>query len=307
MEAFEGSKDVFKTWREKAQKVGRIVIAEAKKAAGIHVGQVNEANPVYFIVIAYQGAMVRAGIELDSEPVHGLHRGDLVTCVDISGRRARIIDPVEGWISVKTQQNEPILEMTIAPDRDTQISQMERRFEKLKAEKLRATPDTADGPFLHGADQPVAELGGSPSSVAAIKGKVSFKNPTEMNLIVGHRDSNIPKLTGPTLKISKPEHPKGGSLLDLDSPRTLSLPPQESTSSVSSFTKEGISKPWTYPFADLLSQPVGMRPDAGTMNPYSPSIPIPKSGKLISDSEPGNQTSPSIQSKSVNDFDDWFK
>jgi hypothetical protein len=97
MEAFEGSKDVMKTLGEKAKFYGKVVAKGAKKAIGLHVGKVTEANPRYYLVIAPQGAMVRAEIDLESAPVHGLRSGDIVTCVDISGRYVAVID--EGYCS----------------------------------------------------------------------------------------------------------------------------------------------------------------------------------------------------------------
>lgn len=135
MEAFEGSKNAYKTLKEKVKLAGKKALKHAKKVAGIHSGPTTEANPSYFIVIASQGAMVRKEIGLDSRAVHGLNRGDLVTCVEILGRRARIIEPVEGWISIRTQENESILMKTIAPDISVQAVQMEKRFAKLKSQQ----------------------------------------------------------------------------------------------------------------------------------------------------------------------------
>lgn len=138
MEAFEGSKNAFKTLKEKVKIASKKAIKHAKKVAGIHLGPTTEANPSYFLVISAQGAMVRKEIGLESKPVHGLNRGDLVTCVEILGRRARIIEPVEGWVSIRTQDNESILMKTIAPDISVQVGQMEKRFAKLKSQQPHA-------------------------------------------------------------------------------------------------------------------------------------------------------------------------
>jgi hypothetical protein len=55
--------------------------------------------------------------------------------VEIVGRRARIIDPVEGWVSITTVYDEPIMGLTIPPDKKTQVRTMNRRFDKLKQEQ----------------------------------------------------------------------------------------------------------------------------------------------------------------------------
>lgn len=308
MEAFEGSKDVFKSLGEKAKKYGKIALKGAKKAAGLHVGQVTEANPMYFIVVAYQGAMVRKGIELDSPTVHGLRRGDLVTCVDISGRRARIIEPVEGWVSIKTQDNEPILEMTIAPDKSTQVSQMEKRFEKLKTEKQlnRSSIDedrviAAPGQAETVPDIPVKEA--DSATVNTIKTKLSFKpsHPTETT--IKPLNAPIPKLGGPgqtkkppvqtvpdlfTFDSPKSEAPSVPSLA-LDSPQ---IPPVASIGDPASTRVD--------PFADLIAETTPPVQPPPIINPIS-IAPV----KNLQQTQPEN---PNNQTKTTgNDFDDWFR
>ena len=311
MEAFEGSKDVLKTLREKAKSVGKIVLKEAKKAAGMHVGQVTEANPVYYVVIAPQGAMVRAGIELDSPAVHGLHRGDLVTCVDLSGRRARIIDPVEGWVSVKTQSNEPILEVTIAPDRETQISQMERRFERLKAEKQKSSPESSDVPIFGNADQAVAESESSPASMTAIKSKLAFKSPAGLSGMHSSTGSGIPKLSGPCGKPHKVNVTKGIELLNLDSPpKTNSLLLPKQTTDISSVLCQKPTQSWADPFSDLVG-PSSIQHKSALSNEF-----MSKGGNLA----PGSSVSEEFQvaattrqklqpnsQGAINELDDWFQ
>ena len=122
---------------------------------------------------------------------------------DIFHRRAKIIDPVEGWVSIKTELNEPILELTIAPDKQTQIAQMERRFEKLKAAQQ---------------DERQSESPTELSSASAAKLKLTFKSSG------GYQpsDSNIPKLSGPGTKKPPSVSTKAlphANLLDLDSPQ----------------------------------------------------------------------------------------
>ena len=230
MEAFEGSKDVLKTIKEKAKIYGKVVAKEAKKAIGLHVGKVTEANPRYYLVIAPQGAMVREGLELDSAPLHGLKSGDIVTCVDISGRyaphqhiiyvspcrRAKIIDPVEGWVSIKTDSNDPILELTIAPDKQAQVAQMERRFEKLKAAQQQSLDPVSESP---------TDSSSAATSVTQIKTKLTFKSSSNSE------SATVPKLGGPGSVIKRPTKTTGlpaattDDLLDLSPPPVSSKPP----------------------------------------------------------------------------------
>ena len=257
MEAFEGNRDIFRTMGEKAKKLSKVVFKEAKKAVGLHVGTVTEANPIYFIVVANQGAMVRKAIELDSDPVHGLRRGDLVTCVDLSGRRAKIIDPVEGWVSTRTQDNELILEPTIAPDKEIQVSQMEKRFEKLKAEQQqlqrtedqdRAVPVAGQAASL--ADVPVKES--DFVAVNAIKSKLSFKVSEETPT------GFIPKLSGPGLKRLPMPNQATQDLFSLDSPKNVS----NNINAPAPFADPPLVQPapvpntYVDPFADLFSSAI---------------------------------------------------
>ena len=307
MEAFEGSKDVFKSLGEKAKKYGKIALKGAKKAAGLHVGQVTEANPMYFIVVAYQGAMVRKGIELDSPTVHGLRRGDLVTCVDISGRRARIIEPVEGWVSIKTQDNEPILEMTIAPDKSTQVSQMEKRFEKLKTEKQLNRSSIDEDKVLPAPGQaeavpevPIKEA--DSATVTTIKTKLSFKPSHSVEATVKPLTAPVPKLGGPGLS-KKPPTQTVPDLFTFDSPKSdkqnsqnlafdsQSIPPIISTNTAPNRVD---------PFADLL---------VDTAPPPQP-LPIINIAPTVvsNNAQESLSTKPNNKSNtSTNDFDDWFK
>lgn len=252
MEAFEGTKDMMKAIGEKAKVLGKSVAKEAKKVVGIHVGQVTEANPRYYLVVAAQGAMVREGIELDSPAIQGLRVGDIVTCVDVSGRRAKIIDPVEGWVSIRTETNQMILELTIAPDKETQVAQMERRFEKLKAQQCSTSPDSLYSP----SSTPITDAGSDSQPAApvnTIKTKLAFK--TNVNNSTGGKGA-IPKLSAPTGKRATATASQSSpvDLLELSSEthQVASLP-NEPISYKSSSAQP--TKPYQDPFADLLPPP----------------------------------------------------
>jgi hypothetical protein len=219
MEAFEGTRDVMKSLGEKAKFLGKAVAKEAKKAVGLHVGRVTEANPRYYLVIAPQGAMVRSGIEMESPSVEALRTGDIVTCVDISGRRAKIIDPVEGWVSIRTESNDIILEQTIAPDKQTQVAQMEKRFEKLKAQQSSNNSDVVMSPTAATVHDTDAQ---SSSTMSSIKSKLTFKTYTKT--VEAPQESNVPKLPAPgTRKLTLPKQSTpANDLLDLDSPKDVS-------------------------------------------------------------------------------------
>jgi|LauGreDrversion4_2_1035121.scaffolds.fasta_scaffold65403_2 hypothetical protein len=306
MEAFEGSKDVFKSLGEKAKKYGKIALKGAKKAAGLHVGQVTEANPMYFIVVAYQGAMVRKEIELDSPTVHGLRRGDLVTCVDISGRRAKIIEPVEGWVSIKTQDNEPILEMTIAPDKSTQVNQMEKRFEKLKAEQKlnRSSLDEdkvlpAPGQAEAIPDMPVKEA--DSATVNTIKSKLSFKSSHATESISKNTIAPIPKLGGPGLSKKPPANPVA-DLFTFDSPTSKDRDPPllDHAPVVVQPSYHPVAETRVDPFADLLDDSANPNQQAPVPH-FVPTLPV----DINKQGEPNTANKDS--KKATNDFDDWFK
>ena len=286
MEAFEGTKDMMKAIGEKAKVLGKSVAKEAKKVVGIHVGQVTEANPRYYLVIASQGAMVREGIELDSPPVQGLRIGDIVTCVDISGRRAKIVDPVEGWVSIRTDTNQPILELTIAPDKETQVAQMERRFEKLKAQHSSSVSESLNSP----SSTPITDTGSDSQSAAkvnAMKAKLAFKTTVDKST---NAKGPIPKLSAPGAKrlTTTPLQSAPVDLLELSSEphQAASIPglPIDYKSPSAQPTKLNSD-----PFADLLPPPTS------TAEPNT---------HLVGASNP--QSKADATGTKGSDFDAWF-
>ena len=169
------------------------------------------------MVISGQGALVRKDVELGSPEVYSLKFGDVVTCAEIIGRRARIIDPVEGWVSLMTSDNEALFELTFPPDKRTQVRTMERRFEKLKqqqaARKSGELSPVATPQIMRTSDEPKDD------GVSTLKSKIVFKSPSASN------DVAVPRLDVTALK--KPqkaptvssEQPSHDLLLDFDSPQ----------------------------------------------------------------------------------------
>lgn len=165
-----------------------------KKTVGIPTGQLSEANPRYYMVLARQGALVRKEIELESPEVFKLQFGDVVTCVDLSGRRARIIDPVEGWVSILSQNDEVIMEPTFPPSKSTQVRTMNRRFDKLKTQQaVGGSVSPVAAPHVHrtplDTDEPI-KSSEEPSPVTALRTKIVFKNPYGVK-----EEASVPTLT----------------------------------------------------------------------------------------------------------------
>jgi len=167
----------------KAKSAGKSAFKNFKKAVGIPTGPLTEANPRYYMVISSQGALVRNQMELDSPQVYNLRFGDVVTVAEIDGRRARLIDPVEGWVSLTTSDNECIFELTFPPDKRTQVRTMERRFEKLKQEQAAMrgcdlSPIAV--PTVHRTtDSDQSEEDPSKTTVSNLKSKIVFKSKLE--------------------------------------------------------------------------------------------------------------------------------
>lgn len=181
------------------------------------------------MVISAQGALVRTGLELDSPEVYSLRFGDVVTCAEIIGRRARIIDPVEGWVSLMTSSNESLFELTFPPDKRTQTRTMERRFEKLKQQQAGRQGDSSPvaAPVVHRAtDSQPADDG-----VTSLKSKIVFKSSSESSEApVPRLGAVLPKRTlapPPTVKASGTTAVQEDLLLDFDSPdRSSQATPQ---------------------------------------------------------------------------------
>lgn len=167
----------------KAKSAGKSAFKNFKKAVGIPTGPLSEANPRYYMVISSQGALVRKQMELDSPQVYNLRFGEVVTVAEIVGRRARLIDPVEGWVSLTTSDNECIFELTFPPDKRTQVRTMERRFEKLKQDQAMRGGDSSPIaiPTVHrttDSDQS-DEDPSKATTVSNLKSKIVFKSKPE--------------------------------------------------------------------------------------------------------------------------------
>ena len=66
-------------------------------------------SSVQYRVVGQSGATVRKDINLDSPLVANLEKDSIVDISTIKGRRARIVSPVEGWSSIKTETGYVIL------------------------------------------------------------------------------------------------------------------------------------------------------------------------------------------------------
>ena len=161
----------------KAKTAGKSALKKFKTAVGIPTGPISEANPRYYLVLPPQGALVRREIDLNSPQVYNLRQGDVVTCAEITGRRARIIDPVEGWVSLVSTHNEIIMELTFPPDKKTQVSTMNRRFDKLQEQQATKGSDSPIAtPMVHRTDSAEPACEPSNSEVKNLKSKIVFKS-----------------------------------------------------------------------------------------------------------------------------------
>lgn len=103
-----------------------------------------EDDPQNFKVTHRGGALVRSGRDTDTPQVHQLSAGEVVTVVELAGRRARIISPVEGWMSVETKDGVQIMRPCHLQTRQAQSQAFERSFEKRFA-RLKAQQDHIGG------------------------------------------------------------------------------------------------------------------------------------------------------------------
>ena len=188
----------------KAKSASKTAFKNLKKAVGIPTGPLSESNPRYYLVLHPLGALVREAEDLSSPSVYNLRQGDVVTCVELLGRRARLVDPVEGWVSLVSTSNEVLMELTFPPDKKTQVKTMNRRFDKLKEQQQRTETDSPIAtPMVHRSnDEPIPVN----DSVTNLKSKIVFKSSVQ-------KVSSIPTLAGP--RVFQQPSPQT-NLLDLD-------------------------------------------------------------------------------------------
>jgi len=108
-------------------------------------GKPTEENPISYKVVHRGGALVRSGFETTSGQVHQLSAGEVVTVVELIGRRARIVTPIDGWISIETKDGVQIMKQC-ALQRKSQQNEafenaFERKFQKMKDKQNRSTLD----------------------------------------------------------------------------------------------------------------------------------------------------------------------
>jgi len=110
----------------------------------IGTGKPSEDNPISYKVTHRGGALVRAGYETTSAQVHQLPAGEIVTVVELVGRRARLVTPVEGWISIETKEGVQIMKQCTVQRKGQQTeafeTMFERKFQKMK-ERQSGTSD----------------------------------------------------------------------------------------------------------------------------------------------------------------------
>jgi len=64
----------------------------------------NLEEGVEFIIVGFHGGLVRKGADLRTEKIDMLDRGTRCRVIDSRGRRARIISPCDGWISLSSRE-----------------------------------------------------------------------------------------------------------------------------------------------------------------------------------------------------------
>lgn len=85
------------------------VVASATDAVGLDALPQAEAHRAEGWYRSYLDAQVRKEETTESEKVDTLHAGSLVYVAELRGRRARILKPVKGWMSVRTADDIEIL------------------------------------------------------------------------------------------------------------------------------------------------------------------------------------------------------
>eukprot|EP01059_Diplonema_ambulator_P000449 TRINITY_DN1037_c0_g2_i2.p1 TRINITY_DN1037_c0_g2~~TRINITY_DN1037_c0_g2_i2.p1 ORF type:complete len:1688 (+),score=502.07 TRINITY_DN1037_c0_g2_i2:192-5255(+) len=81
-----------------------------------YVGEIIPGEGLAFKVIGLSGALVRKERELSSEPVGDLEIGEIVIVREIWKNRARLIRPIEGWVSLASEQGGSILQRRESSD-----------------------------------------------------------------------------------------------------------------------------------------------------------------------------------------------
>merc|ERR1719183_1740490 len=97
-----------------------------------------EENPVNYKVIHKGGALVRSGQDTSSGQVHQLSANEVVSIVEICGRRARLVHPVDGWISLETKDGVQIMRQCTLQRKGAKAeafeASFERKFQRIKAQ-----------------------------------------------------------------------------------------------------------------------------------------------------------------------------
>eukprot|EP00746_Dinoflagellata_sp_MGD_P056364 gnl/MRDRNA2_/MRDRNA2_24414_c0_seq1.p1 gnl/MRDRNA2_/MRDRNA2_24414_c0~~gnl/MRDRNA2_/MRDRNA2_24414_c0_seq1.p1 ORF type:complete len:136 (+),score=23.66 gnl/MRDRNA2_/MRDRNA2_24414_c0_seq1:407-814(+) len=69
-----------------------------------------EAKPQDFVTVHNNPAKVRETIDIKSKFIQTLKKGTSVRIVQVDGRRARIISPVKGWLSIRQDNGSMIID-----------------------------------------------------------------------------------------------------------------------------------------------------------------------------------------------------
>lgn len=134
--------DKYDRFKTAASDLFQRVDSSIKQAGG---SRASEEAPVTYKVTHKGGALVRAGFETTTAQVHQLSLGEIVTVVEIQGRRARIAVPVDGWVSTETREGTQIMRPCRVQRKGQQNEafeyMFEQKFNRIKNQKNRSGRD----------------------------------------------------------------------------------------------------------------------------------------------------------------------
>jgi len=101
--------------------------------------------PCKYRVVINPGALVKKGEDIKSTEVGKLPQGSVVIVEEISGRRARLSSPIEGWCSMFAQDNRIILQKETTKSKEMDDAIAAERARKTKILILKSITTLNDG------------------------------------------------------------------------------------------------------------------------------------------------------------------
>ena len=87
--------------------------------------------PSRYVVMGKAGIIVRAACDISSNELCRYPEGEVLAAVELSGRRAHIVAPIDGWVSVESEKGKALVRCATVEEEEEEVSRCEPRLDSV--------------------------------------------------------------------------------------------------------------------------------------------------------------------------------